>query len=421
MSQCRKTPKNNKCDNNLETVAHDKMPCAALSVCLGFGRELYFDGDCWSERGTVTLTDGYYNSFLVVNGCITAAEKIPAPSITAGPCAPVPADCGGNGGSGGSSDITVDTTAPCNIFYKGANGYTAIVNAESTDTVAVTGCGTAQQPFKFSANIPETSIAINSGTGESITVDKLVGQNVWVIKHADGLNQTINGMEFNASGHLVSYTAQEVSSITGITEGPGIKVDVTGGVAVVSLQPSDAKSGNSQLGGYLVETDLYGRIIKMDQTIKIEPVVLDPFFTELTINATGSVTEYKAIDRRPAWNFSKVFTGNRGTTTMVFTTGLNGSFRIKYLGDLGVTPTGVPATPTGLKSTIGAYQVLVDGSPVQAFMNLVGGRVAGLEAANATVHAAGQHTVELRAPSATDDYNFVDNGILDVTLNVLGA
>lgn len=309
-----------------------------ISVCLPFGGELYTDGGILKhEPASNPPADGVYGKVVVKNGCIIDVQPEDVALHTSAPCAPIPSpcDCGEGGGSGGSGMAQPSTTAG-NLFEYDAAGRPLVrVFMEEGSGIAIDGTGTKSNPFVLSADV-EVGGAEVLASGALYTEDTGVAT---MILHRDGRSASINGMEFDAYGHLIGYSdpSQGESAIKQITAVMGDNYTTIGetnqltGIATVALRkPDEVYDDKFNLGGYEIEYDEYNRIKYIVRKIDIDAGKYTLGGFDVTFNEYGSVTDIRAKENVGAvtTSVSKVFTSGQQEWKLTFTTEEPSSFRI---------------------------------------------------------------------------------------------
>lgn len=298
-TRCRALP---QCDK--ETVLADSSGCVAekdyFSVCLPW------DGRIWQDESGVHANkgtpppDGVYDRIVIANGCIVNARVADnVPIYTGSPCAPLPGDCSGGGGSGGGSGNLCNPSAtPGNLYKCDLSGRPLVtVGIEGGAGITVTGTGTTADPFIISGGGGSSGggIFLKSGN-DAIKITGSGSQaDPYVIAHKSGKQVNINGLVFDQYGHLIDTGSGSANQgVAGIIPGDGIDVstDPKTNIATIKLDdPLNKKQGNWQLGGYTVTLDKYNRITNIQQSISLpanSKVSCGDY--ELTINQYGSIT-----------------------------------------------------------------------------------------------------------------------------------
>lgn len=264
---------------------NDADPCDILpkageswSVCLPFGGRLWADGNGVHAQGGVAPPDGVYGKVVIANGCLVGVEPEDVPLYTGSPCAPLPSGCG-DGSSIGPGFTPGNTTVTCEI--------------EAGSGVTVTGSGTANDPYVISA---ENGVYVRSDNAAIAITGAGTKTSPYTVKHRTALATTVDGMTFDAFGHLTSVNTSTASKgVKGIVPGFGMAVsmDNSTGIANISqqLQPSGVP-GDYQFGGYNVTVDKAGQLSALTQQIHLAgaPISASCGTIDLTINQYGSIT-----------------------------------------------------------------------------------------------------------------------------------
>lgn len=268
----------------------DKDPCDVLprageawSVCLPFGGRIWADGNGVHANGGIAPPDGVYGKVVIADGCIVGVEPEDVPLYTGSPCAPLPGNCGG---SNGSSRAVAEGFAATETFVT--------CEIEAGAGVTVKGAGTSDNPYVISA---DTGIYIRSENAAINITGSGTRQDPFNVKHKTGLATTINGMTFDAFGHLTSANPNETAGtkgIKGLIPGFGIDIDpnpVTGMPTIGVRKQPDNVPGQYQLGGFNATLDIAGRVSAIHQRITIEnaPIIVPCGATDLSIDQFGSI------------------------------------------------------------------------------------------------------------------------------------
>lgn len=269
----------------------DNDPCDILprageawSVCLPFGGRIWADGNGVHANGGIAPPDGVYGKVVIADGCIVGVEPEDVPLYTGSPCAPLPGGCGGAATAAVNEPAVFALDNPA-VFCEIAAGA----------GVTIVGNGTAEDPYIISA---DNGIYIRSDNHAiSITGDG-TRQNPITVKHKSGLATSMNGMTFDAFGHLISANTNETAGtkgIKGIVPGFGINVDtdIATGIANISVGSQvPSVPGNYQLGGYNVSLDQTGRVSSIQQNVDTGATrqTVACGTTDLQINQFGTIT-----------------------------------------------------------------------------------------------------------------------------------
>lgn len=270
---------------------NDKDPCDVLplageawSVCLPFGGRLWADGNGVHAQGGIAPPDGVYGKVVIANGCLVGVEPEDVPLYTGSPCAPLPGNCGG-AAAAVASDVAAFADAPV-----------AVVSIEAGAHVTVRGLGTDDDPYVISA---DTGVYLHSENHAISVTGEGTRENPLRLAHKTGYSGTVNGMSFDAFGHLVSASTGPTAGtkgLTGIIPGYGIAVNMDNalGIATVGMQPppNAVKMDDAQFGAFRVNIDEMGRITRLKQTIDTTPATLACGSMDLYLNATGTITGF---------------------------------------------------------------------------------------------------------------------------------
>lgn len=219
-------------------------PCPEWEVCLPFQGRLYSREGCIRLEKGSPPPDGVYSKLTIIDGCIVSAEKADPAMYAGASCAPVPCACGeaGAGGTGGSGSLPEPSRNDGNLFEYDLSGRPLVrVTATGGDGVSVTGTGTTADPLVISAASSGTGIYMRPGNSSIEISGSGTRDDPYVITHADGHEANINGMRFDARGHLIGFTQGSESSIgvNGIVQGKYIQVEIDKQtkIATIAMQP----------------------------------------------------------------------------------------------------------------------------------------------------------------------------------------
>lgn len=419
-----------------ETVLQPGVPSApeSFSFCLPFGGKVSYNG----ELGQLYYSsgnppeDGTYSKIIIADGCIVGAEKYDPPVYTSTPCAPVPCPCGSGGGDG--SSLPDPSSQAGNLFSYDASSRPLVkVTIKGSGGITVKGTGTAEDPIIISGGaFGGGSIYLNSGN-EALTVDGGGGQDdPYVITHKTGYEGTINGMKFDAFGHLTGFEKGKASAITGIVGSDGIDVSTNDTTGVVTVKLSDAVpsyTGNYTFGGYQVTIDKHGLVTGINKVINTTAKQYDFGSHKITLNESGSITEIEEVDLAGVTTVSasKVYADVSGesTRTLTVTLAQPSAFRISYKSnaipnDLQVYVDDVIYTGYYLRPTIEAKTTTtpaegVGGSTVETKFTITYG-AASYEVQTQATFSAGTHTIQF---NTNPDTGFTDYAYVDVWLTTV--
>lgn len=303
----------------------DVLPLAgeAWSVCLPWGGRIWSDGNGVHAKGGIAPPDGVYGKVVIANGCLVGVEPEDVPLYTGNPCAPLPGGCGG----------AVVMQADMPQTFAGMEQPTVLCQIEAGAGVGIVGSGTDDDPYVISA---DTGIYIRSDNHAIAVTGSGTRADPFTIKHKTGLATSVNGMTFDAFGHLVDASTTPTAGtkgLMGLVPGQGIAVrtDNALGIATVGLQKQpDNVKGQFDFGGHAVEIDETGRVFNVRRTIDITPVTAVCGATDISVNEFGAITDivstrdtgasYLCVWRKP----EEVLTGRGARFTLRSETALAG-------------------------------------------------------------------------------------------------
>lgn len=280
-----------------QTVAEGtSAECPDWEVCLPFGGRLYQQDGCVRHVPGTPPEDGVYGLVTVQNGCIVSMEPEPVAKYQSDPCAPVPCPCDSSEDGGGN--LCNPSTKSGNQYECDASGRPyAHAYVQAGDNVTVSGNGTSTNPYIVSSSLGDAGITNVRSNTSAITVS--VSNNVATVSHATGYNaQTINGMVFDAYGHLVDYSSSSASTtVNGIIGTNGISAETNNaGIVTIGLEsPAHTLAGQYLLGGYTVEIDANNRVYNISQEISAVAGSYTFGAYAVTVNDYGSITDIAAL------------------------------------------------------------------------------------------------------------------------------
>lgn len=344
---CRKTLKRTQCEPVV--VGEEKLRvCQPFSVCLPFGRSLYYDGHCLGVEGEPTVPDGEYGVIVVENGCIVGAKPNPVFEYTPPPCTPAAEAC-----TSGSGDITLQPDA-CNLTGLDASGRVGTyLVTEAGNNILIEGCGTANSPLRISAVVDvDTSTYVQGASNQRVVVSGTgTASDPYVLDLAEVMTSgTYGSFTVDRYGRITNFDDSGETQVTAVVEGNGIHIDTVSGIATVSLAEVGVDTGDYLFGGYLATIDLAGRITELRQSIALEEGQYDPHDYMITVNALGSITVMTPFNR-PAVNRAVVHSPSGGTTTCSVTTDCVGNLYAVWQGFLPITTSGTSTVTTGVYTT----------------------------------------------------------------------
>lgn len=291
------------CEGETIVEAKEAGSCPVWDTCLPFGGHLYSDGGCVHFEPGTPPPDGTYGTIKIVDGCIADLGPVRPPLYTEANCVDVPAGCAGGGSGSGSCSVStqagnmLDTDASGNLLVK--------LYTEASDSIAFSGDGTADSPLKAStlAGAAATKVTATSPILSSFKDNK------YDISHKKGFAGSVNGMQFDSWGHLVSYSEpgesvnSPITAIFGDEIGISAKADTPSkGMYTISLLPVNGgatAAHETQLGAYKVSTDTFGRFIGAERNILCPAAEFQFGEYLVTVNQYGSITDIRKADPDP--------------------------------------------------------------------------------------------------------------------------
>ena len=390
-----------------QTVAEGTAAdCPDWEVCLPFGARLYQQDGCVRYVPGTPPEDGVYGLVTIQNGCIVDMEAEPVSKYQSDPCAPVPCPC--DSSEDGESNLCNPSTKSGNQYECDAAGRPyAHAYVQAGDNVTVEGNGTSTNPYVISASDGDSGITnVRTNTGSVLTVS--VSNGTATIDHATGYNeQTINGMTFDAYGHLKDYSSTSAStSITAVIGTGGVKATTESSVVTVSLDDVTNKlDGQYLLGGYIVEVDAYNRLYNITKEITDVEGTYQWGAYNVTLNDLGSVTNVEAVaESAPVFH---AFLASEETTTqhtMTFTMRYTSRAVIDVYAVLPDT-TVTSGTTTTTQTTPFEPSFYIDDERHQNTLDLSSGESKHVRLYVTGSLGAGTHTLNIRCDNFPTDTN----------------
>lgn len=411
MSKCRVTRKNTHC-GPVTIQEPSAVSCGGLEVCLSFGRTLVWDGNCFVVRGTPQIEDGWYGAVQVVNGCIVDARAAPSPTYTPAPCAPSTEPCGEGGGG---SSVTLNPAA-CNLLEYVSGMLQAKIFFGDHDGITVEGCGTQGSPLRFIVEQEGSGSIVQSGTPSVLTLEGDGSiKTPYTLSLATGPLQA--GMygpyEIDEYGRVVSYDKDREGVISGITDGDGVKLDITGGLLSAELMDVQVTAGQYTTGGYTYTVNKKGQVTGIRRDIEIDEETYQLGAFNVSVNAYGSITGIQPVNVDNVAipdTFVASFRGSSASEdidrSMTITTEMDGPLHVEYRGLLGRTaldPGMTMTLPAGFGITVDDISLadpLIEVAGVFTDDGVGGNAIVAIRATSMNAIAAGQHTIAITAPTA---------------------
>lgn len=307
----------------------DVPPCPDWNICLPFGGRLYTKDGCIIAEGGNPPADGVYGKIIIANGCIMGVEPLESCVDNIAPCAGNPAPCD----DAGSGDIT-PSDATGNLYTLDVAGRPLVrCTIRGGSGITVTGDGTTANPYIISAAAIDVTPVYLTSENDAIEVRGTgTYANPFALAHKKGMQTTLNGMTFDAYGHLVDTGGGSANmGISGLVAGTGIDVLTDDAkVATVSLQkPTRNKNGTYHIGGWTLELDDYNRIFDLEREIEIQDGVYPFGVYDVSLTSTGSV--YDIEQNANGLGSGYIFNWPAGTTP----TTRSASFTLRFGTALG--------------------------------------------------------------------------------------
>lgn len=308
VNRCRVTLKNNVCapTTTVENNPSSSTACSSFSVCLGAGKTLKYDGQCFSIVGTTNIPDGWYGQVKIEDGCIVDAAIAPIPVYTPPPCAPAP-------GEGGSGDTTTcaDLVSPdsANLSYcSGGQLMTELIIGTQTG-ITITGKGTSHDPMNFVVSETGEPLYFTVSTPDVLTLTgtgTLIDPYILSMKNSPLGAGTHGEYTTDAYGRVIAYNPLD-GVITSAIDGVGTTVVSVSPILQIDLTNTGVTAANYLLGGYTGVVNSKGQFTNITQSINITPGVYNFGDYDATVNAQGSITKLEATTPTPGSNSGNKF------------------------------------------------------------------------------------------------------------------
>lgn len=254
------------------------IPSIPFTVCHG-PDQLVWDGSALSLIKGVAIPDGTYTSVTLKNNCIVGAQQAPIPIYTPPPCVEPPATCTPTGG-GGVTPIAPDAG---NQLMMLPSGLYSKCYVQAGANITVTGSGVSTNPYVISTSA-SSSTSVQSGN-PAINVSTVAGVYTVGLNPSGVVPGSYAGFTVNTYGLITAYTPQDDPNITSIVGGLGVEVDITAGIATVSLPASPVAGEIAQFGAYQVIFSDVGTPTQITQTITVTA-------GQFTDSVTGDILYY---------------------------------------------------------------------------------------------------------------------------------
>lgn len=213
-----------------------------FDLCVG-NYTLHYDGHIlWTTRRSYQIPDGTFTQITFSDGCITGVGQAPVAGYTPSDCCAPPGHDPTPGGSGGGT-IDISPVA-CNWLSRSAQGLYVTPHVIGVGGVTVSGCGTTTDPLTISISgapgsggafaLQDLTVMSPTGTvqvgGAGTPVDPLTLD----LKKV-GSAGVYGGLDVDAYGRVVGYSAPTNDPVTTVQGGRGISVTSAAGTAIVEL------------------------------------------------------------------------------------------------------------------------------------------------------------------------------------------
>lgn len=410
-NKCRVTPKNNHCGPVTEQQGNKDIICEPFEACLGLGRTLAYNGNCFELRGGNKVPDGWYDRIQIKNDCIVAVETAKESVYTPPPCAPAPSSCSSTGGGVSCSEL----------ISKKAENLTTCSSGKLLTTihfgqgnVKVEGSGTANDPIRLniSGGGGSGSVVMSSNTLNITGSGTLQDAYLINLKKTGVAAGTYAGFNIDEYGRVTGYTQESSDVVKDITAGIGTSVDIAAGVYTINIAASGVKAGSYEFGGVTAKVDNTGRITDIKQTITLDQQTFDIGSKRFTINEFGSIS--KVVEIPPdttgfATTFTATFRGGVADNErdVSVTMPLDGNIYVEYHGLLSGAST--PTSTEGVSIRPSGVTITIDGIVVPDLVATVGagGKVIGVRGTTANMLSAGTHIVTIISNNITVADGFI--------------
>lgn len=132
-----------------KAIAKKSRVCKPFSFCAG-NKTIIWDGEClMAQPRSYEIPDGTYTSITFAGGCVVDVGQAPVPQYTPQACCS-DEDTGNNGNSGSSLIVS---PVPGNLATISAGMLSVVPSWDARGNIAITGLGTATNPWKPSLKI----------------------------------------------------------------------------------------------------------------------------------------------------------------------------------------------------------------------------------------------------------------------------
>jgi hypothetical protein len=255
---------------------------------------LFYDGTGLSYKPGPEIVDGTYDLAILEGGRVVELLDPQACSYTPPPCPPAPVPCGDGGGA---SVIPIDPSSSNLSQLNPANQLLTKLYTQNTETVIHEGAGTANNPFKSTARIPDTTTHLSTTTPDVIEITGEGGvSKPYQINHKTPDNiELATGLETDQYGHVKKYSGSASPGVMVITSAlETLDIKSKDGAVVADLKgifntPFTVEIDEGQLG-----IDQWGRIVDLtgssgvkDNFHYLGPISLAGFTFTFSLVRTG--------------------------------------------------------------------------------------------------------------------------------------
>lgn len=271
------------------------QPCSpAFNLCVG-DRTLKWDGFCPTIERTRHTPDGTYTSVTVVDGCIVGYGYSDEATYTPPYCNPNPTSCQ----QGAVTTNATYTISPNNdnSIVQSASGLFARTFVQGKGNIAVSGKGTAQNPYmvSFNGNSEKTAVV-----GENGITHHDSGGVTYVGLLPTGVQKGMyNGFSINEYGQIIGFSDAVSRDQSSVKAGAGLTATDDGSITTIAHEEHDIPVA-TVFGGFAVGLNKSGHIVQMERIATVTAGTYTVGAYKMSINEFGSITNVVQDEKVPS-------------------------------------------------------------------------------------------------------------------------